>query len=172
MNEIKSKKIKLYKLPLIEQIMCILSAIGLTAIPVALIGWEVYNFEVIILLIVMIFVCILMYVSAFDSYICLDFEKQELIIRDGIATKKETIKLYCIEKIVCKDSERDKHLFTIQIKFKNSTLAREISDWSTRIGIFNSYNRQKRRVLKFSDRCNRLLEEYHFFNKSQKDDSI
>ena len=98
----------------------------------------------------------------------LDFNQHVLIIKEFTQIKDEKLDLDCIIEFQLVDGRSDKFKeeFTINIICKGFT--KSISSWSIGIGdrlvLFNNYNRQKKRLLKFIKECNEALKEYNLLN--------
>lgn len=158
--------IKIYQLPIIERILYISSAIGLTLIPIiALFIQSTPKILAIVLLVAMLIFCVSVYFTVFEKYISLDFNKHALIIKEFTQIKEEKLDIdYIIElQFVDRQLDKVKEEFIINIVCKGFT--KSILSWSIDMGyrlvLFNNYNRQKKRLLKFIKDCNEALKEYY-----------
>lgn len=129
-----------------KRVMCICSAIVLTAIPIFCLAIDVPNkMEVIILLIAMLAYCVYIYFLVFKTYISLNCEKRKIIVREYPGFKKEELDLFYVREIKFSDGILEKNLYTIDIIYNGYT--KKIKSWSShfgqRLAVFNSYNRQK-----------------------------
>lgn len=152
-------------MPLFERIMVVLSALVLTALPILGLTLPLYeNKKELMLCIVILFAailyCVFVYFEIFKIYICLDIINQKLIIREYPGIKKEEISIIYVNDLKVSDGKEYKDLFALDINCKGFT--KKISSWSTyptrRLAMFNVYNRQTRRLIKFAERCNEYLK--------------
>ena len=162
--ECSAKKLKIYQLPLVTRIAMLFSAACLTAVTVvALFMGFLKIWQSIAILIVMLGYSTYIYFLVFKMYICLDFGKNKLIIREFPGCKRKEIDIFYIKEIRFSDGmpERNKKWFTIDIVCRGFT--ERIASWSGysfggRLVMFNVYNRQKRRLLKFIKECDEVLK--------------
>lgn len=159
-----AKKLRIYQLPLVDRIAMLFSAVCLTAVSVAALFMGILKVEQsIAILIVMLGYSTYIYFLVFKMYICLDFLKNKLIIREFPGYKKKEIDIFYIKEIRFSDGmpERNKEWFTIDIICRGFT--ERIASWGGsslggRLVMFNGYNRQKRRLHKFIKECNEVLK--------------
>lgn len=113
------------------------------------------------LLLAMIMYCIFMYFIVFKTYICIDIKNNKIVIRKFPGYKKEELSLYELVDIKVSDGlpAEFKDFFTIDIKFKGYT--KQITSWSVGPGslpLTGSYRKQRKRLEKFCDECNKYLK--------------
>ena len=157
----KTKKIKLYQLPLTDRIFMILSAMLFIALAIfAIIEVTEYIIVVVIAVSFAILYSILIFSNVFHIYISLDFEKGKFIHKESPFKKSETA-LALIKEIKYTDGYPNKSSFTLDIICNGFT--EQIDSWSTgsnwRMVMLFSYRRQKRRLLKFAAKCNEMLRQ-------------
>lgn len=147
-------------MPLFERILAVFSAIVLSAIPIIglLLGFERRGGMIILLLAMFAYDVYIFFIS-FKTYICLDIEKNKLIIREDFGIKKEELFLDGIIDIKVSDGITIKTLFTIDINYGIYT--KKIISWSAhptcRLAMFGVYKRQTNRLKKFTNMCNNYL---------------
>ena len=157
-----NNKVIIYQMPLFERIIVMLSAIGLTSIPLICIFIGVEKiFSMVILLLAMIVYSVYMFFCAFKTYICLDVYNQKIIIREFSGIKKQELPLDNLKDIKISEGAQFKDLFTIDVNYVG--YSKKIDSWSThpscRLAMFNVYGRQTKRLKKFVLKC-----EKHFKN--------
>ena len=158
-----SNKIIIYKIPIVERIVMMLSAITMTFIPLICIIASLFNNDIelikmIFLLIIMIFVSFVMYFSAFKTYICFDVDNNKITINEGL--KKEEISIYGLMSITVETDTKYPNLFSLNYNFVGYT--RKDYSWSTGLSsrvLFGSVRTQRRRLEKFCEECNKYLSK-------------
>ena len=158
-----SNKIIIYKIPIVERIVMMLSAITMTLIPLICIIASLFNNDIelikmIFLLIIMIFVSFVMYFSAFKTYICFDVDNNKITINEGL--KKEEISIYGLMSITVETDTKYPNLFSLNYNFVGYTR----KDYSCSTGpssrvLFGSVRTQRRRLEKFCEECNKYLSK-------------
>lgn len=159
-GSLSKKNIIIYQLPLISRIMTLLSALGLTLIPIlGICILKEIPLGVFFTLIAMLFYCVWAFFLCFKTYIKLDIKNKQLIIREFPGFKKNLINISDVIEIRFIDSIYK--AFIIEIICVDNL--REIKSWSMgpsgRIVMFNSYNIQKRRLIKFIHEANEIIKE-------------
>ncbi len=159
-----SNKIIIYQMPLFERIFAIFSMIGFLLFAILalfiLSHESIQEFsEVLGLLFIALLYNFFMYFQVFKVYICLDIEKQMLIIREDPGFKQEVIPLNYVKYMEVSDDIVYKTTFELNIICKSHT--RIIKSWSEhfsrRLAMFNVYKRQTERLKIFADQCNKYL---------------
>ena len=153
-------KIILYKMCLLERFLTILSAIGFVSLPIACLILGIVNLEwkVIILILASIVYSVIVYLSVFKEYICLDIKNDKLVISNGPRYREEAFFINDILSIEISGgySYTD---FTIDVNMKGYT--EKISTWSTppyNKSLIIGNRMQRQRLEKFCEECNAYLE--------------
>lgn len=156
-NSLNNKKILIHKMPLLERIMGLFSAIVLTALQVALLflGYEEVLTTIIILLIMLVY-CFFMYLRAFKTFIWLDCEHEKIIIQNG--TEKKEVSATKLISLQVEDDPQCPSVFTLNYYFVDYTE----KDYGWSIGfesrvLFGTIRGQKRRLEAFCEQCNAYL---------------
>ena len=164
-NGLKNKSLNnntfliIYKMPLIERIMGILSPIILIIIPIVCLFLNYEDkFNMIVLLIVLLFLGFVMYLSTFKTYICFDIENKKIIISEGL--KKEELSTFGLMNITVETDKKDTKLFSLNYNFIG--YSKKDYGWSTgpssRV-LFGSIKTQRIRLEKFCEECNKYLNK-------------
>lgn len=149
----------LHKMPLIERILGVFSAIFLMCVPIICLylGYENKK-NMIFLLIASIVYCVIIYFDTFKTYICFDPNNEKIVIRHGLE-KKEICSDMLIDFQV-EDDPENKKMFILKINFVGRTV--EDHSWSTgyksRV-MFGSLCTQRKRLEQFCNKCNSYLSK-------------
>lgn len=155
-------KTTLYQLPLGARIVYLCSAIGLTFLPIF--GIIVLDEKVVALLILIALLAFDIYIFflVFKTYIRVDFDAGQLIVREFPGFTKKVISLDDVRQISISPSHiasSKQQYFTISILHCGGVY--RIDSWSTGTPgfklMFNNNRRQIKRLEKFCEKCNQYL---------------
>lgn len=153
-----NNKIVIYQQPLVNRIILALSALVLTAIPIAclLMGYEGI-LEMVVCLLAMMAYCVLVYFSVFKTYICLDMESNTLIIREFPGYKQKVFSAYQLSSLTVSDGtpENNQHAYTLDLNFVGLTV--KLNSWSVGYGAWLTAGINRKRLEKFCEKCNQYL---------------
>ena len=147
----------IYNMPLLDRILGLFSSVILTIIPIVclFLNYE-HKFNMIILLIALLFFCFIMYLDAFKRYICFDVDNNKITINKGL--KKEELSTLWLTSITVETDTKCPNLFSLNYNFLGHS--KKDYGWSTgpsfRV-LFGSVRTQKRRLEKFCQECNKHL---------------
>lgn len=157
-KNIKNQYIIIHKVPLFERIFGLVSSFLLLLIPITCLclNYE-HKFNMIILLIVLLFLGFVMYLNAFKTYICFDIENKKITISKGL--KKEELSTFGLMSITVENDKKYPKLFSLNYNFIG--YSKKDYGWSTgpssRV-MFGSIKTQRKRLEKFCDECNKYLD--------------
>ena len=153
--------LKLYHLPLLERILSLHSAVVFVFLPVFVLFVAPFSWRTLFFLLVSLLFGVLTFFNVFKAYICLDLNRELLIIRDPFGFSQKTVPLRLVQQLRFSDGLGDGKAFTIDIVYDG--YVEKIKSWGSGYGanlvLFNRYSRQKKRLLKFTQECNEILEK-------------
>ena len=163
-NGLKNKSLNntrliIHKMPLLDRIIGLFSSVILTIIPIVCLSLDYeHKFNMIILLITLLFFGFVMYLSAFKTYICFDVDNNKITINKGL--KKEALSSFGLLSITIETDAKYPNLFSLNYNFIG--YSKKDYSWSTgpssRV-LFGSVRTQRRRLEKFCEECNRHLNK-------------
>ena len=163
-NGLKNKSLNntrliIHKMPLLDRIIGLFSSVILTIIPIVCLSLDYeHKFNMIILLITLLFFGFVMYLSAFKTYICFDVDNNKITINKGL--KKEALSSFGLLSITVETDAKYPNLFSLNYNFIG--YSKKDYSWSTgpssRV-LFGSVRTQRRRLEKFCEECNRHLNK-------------
>ena len=163
-NGLKNKSLNntrliIHKMPLLDRIIGLFSSVILTIIPIVCLSLDYeHKYNMIILLITLLFFGFVMYLSAFKTYICFDVDNNKITINKGL--KKEALSSFGLLSITVETDAKYPNLFSLNYNFIG--YSKKDYSWSTgpssRV-LFGSVRTQRRRLEKFCEECNRHLNK-------------
>ena len=152
-------KIILYKKPILDKIIRIVTSFAFTSLPVVgLILDFGRTLEVVLVLICMLGCCFLVYLDVFRSYACLELNTNKLVISNGL--KREEFPMEDLLGLQVVEYHELERCLVLKIDFIG--YSKEDGGWSylhhyrTFIG---SLDAQKKRMETFCEQCNQYLAQ-------------
>lgn len=160
-------KIKIYQIALPDRILAIFSTVFLIMLPILALTIPLYTntkelLLCIILLLTMVLLAIGTYFMVFNTYLCLDIEKQKFVVKEMVDFSKKEFAIKDILRIEISEDILNNGVFSINLVFSSHT--QRIYSWSIGRGslpIIENRKNQRNRLEIFAKECNDALNLYN-----------